>query len=65
MSVASLLLSPNIIKGTNLRVNLRAHIALKVALGKIINIVEFLRGLVHGNLQSYPHQRSRRNQPDH
>lgn len=60
MSVATLLLSPTIIEGTNLRPNLKAHKALKVALGKIIKFVEFLRGLVHGNLQSYPLQRSRR-----
>ncbi len=44
MSVATLLLSPTIIEGTNLRANLKANRALKVALGKIINLVEFLRG---------------------
>jgi len=44
MSVARSLLSPTIIEGTNLRANLKADKALKFALGKIINIVEFLRG---------------------
>ena len=44
MSVATLLLSPTIIEGTNLGPNFKANRALKVALGKIINFVEFLRG---------------------
>lgn len=57
MSVATSLISPTIREGTNLRANLRANRALKFTLGKLID-VEFLRGLVHGNLQSYPRQRS-------
>lgn len=58
MSVATSLISPTIREGTNLRANLRANRALKFTLGKLIYFVEFLRGLVHGNLQSYPRQRS-------
>jgi membrane-anchored protein YejM (alkaline phosphatase superfamily) len=54
MSVAILLLSPTIIEGTNLRPNLKANIALKVALGKIINLVEFLRGFSAWQLTKLP-----------
>src|SRR4028118_253478 len=54
MSVATLLLSPTIIEGTNLRPNLKANRALKVALGKIINLVEFLRGFSAWQLTKLP-----------
>jgi hypothetical protein len=54
MSVATLLLSPTIIEGTNLTANLRANKALNVALGKIIKFVEFLRGFSAWQLTKLP-----------